>query len=185
MSKSVRLYHDYASPFSYLATTQIEGVCADRRAELIWHPMLLGAVFKQVQMENVPLLAMSPAKQRHYRQDIARYARYYGVPFAFPSRFPMRTVDALRLTLAVQAGSDDDAVRLTHRIYRAYWVEDRDIADRTVLAALLKELELAAEDALDQLDDPAIKQALFDNTAQAVEAGHHGWQCPTPCERNR
>ena len=35
---------------------------------------------------------MNPAKQRYYATDMARQAERIGVPFKFPSHFPLNTV---------------------------------------------------------------------------------------------
>ena len=37
---------------------------------------------------EVPLFTMPEAKQKHYREDMFRWASFTGVPFSFPSRFP-------------------------------------------------------------------------------------------------
>lgn len=171
---TVRLFHDFSSPFSYLASTQIESLCQRCSAQLVWHPMLLGALFKAVGTPNVPLLDMPPAKQQFARLDMQRFADYYGVPLRFPSRFPMRTVEALRLVIAAeQHASAASAVSMTHRLYRAYWAEDRDLADREVLIALCGDCGLDPA-LVDQSSAPEIKQSLFSNTEAAVDAGVFG-----------
>lgn len=45
MSKSVEFYFDFGSPTSYLAYTQLPGICAEFGAELVYRPVLLGGVF--------------------------------------------------------------------------------------------------------------------------------------------
>jgi 2-hydroxychromene-2-carboxylate isomerase len=111
-------FFDYSSPFAYLASTQVEAVAARAGAELVWRPFLLGALFKAIGTPNVPLFEMTPAKREYMARDIHRWAALYGVPFRFPSLFPMNTVRALRMTLQV-----DDVPRLMHPLYRAYWGE--------------------------------------------------------------
>ena len=46
MPKTLEFFFDYASPYSYLASTQVESVVRRTGAELRWRPFLLGAVFK-------------------------------------------------------------------------------------------------------------------------------------------
>lgn len=46
MSKTLEFFFDYASPYSYLASAQVEALAARTGAELRWRPFLLGAVFK-------------------------------------------------------------------------------------------------------------------------------------------
>jgi 2-hydroxychromene-2-carboxylate isomerase len=167
--RELTFYYDFSSPFSYLGATQVERVAAAHGARVRWRPFLLGALFKQIGTPEVPLLAASEPKRRYYLQDLQDWAAHWGVDFRWPSRFPMRSVAALRLALAV-----DEAARpaLSLRLYRAYWVEDRDLADPDVLRAVGAEagVEAAAvERAL--APDPAVKQALVDSTAEARAAG--------------
>ena len=55
------------------------------------------------------------------------WAAWWEVPCRWPSRFPMNTITALRMTLA----AGPDMARLAHALFAAYWVEDRDINDKT------------------------------------------------------
>ena len=84
--KHVDFYFDFSSPFSYLASTQIEAVAARHGAELGYRPFLLGALFKIIGAPDVPFLAMSEPKRRNFAQDLHRWADHWGVPFRFPSR---------------------------------------------------------------------------------------------------
>ncbi len=48
MSKQIEFFFDVGSPASYLAWTQLESIAQRHNAEIIWRPMLLGAVFQAV-----------------------------------------------------------------------------------------------------------------------------------------
>lgn len=163
-------YYDFSSPYSYLAATQIEAVARRAGAALRWRPMLLGAVFKQIGMADIPFYAMSEAKRRYSAGDMAMWAGYWGVPFRFSSHFPLRTVKALRLALA----AGDRIAPLSHALYRAAWVDDRDLGDDAVLRDALTEAGLDADALLARTADPEIKQALFSATSEAVERGVFG-----------
>jgi 2-hydroxychromene-2-carboxylate isomerase len=167
--REVTFYYDFSSPYSYLAATQIDAVAASVGGTVRWRPFLLGALFKQLGTPNVPLMAFPQAKQDWSRNDLYDWAGHWGVPFRWPSRFPMRTVTALRMALAV-----DDAARpdLSRRIYHAYWSEDRDINDPAVLAAIAGDAALVER----AQTDPALKQALIDST----EAAHAAGACGAP-----
>jgi len=161
--RKVEFWYDFSSPFSYLGSTQIERVAREAGAELIWRPMLLGALFKTIGTANVPLLNMSAAKRRYYARDLENWAAYWKAPFKFTTRFPMKTVTALRL--ALQAG--DRIADMTHALYRALWVDDRDISDEATLRDILSANNFDAEALLTGTRDPNIKQRLFDATSEA------------------
>lgn len=168
--RELLFYFDFSSPFTYLAATQIERVAAERGARLAWRPILLGGLFKEIGNPIVPIAEMSEARRRYLLRDMADWSAHWGVPFRFPSRFPMMTVTALRMTLA----AGPDLVRLAQAIFRAYWAEDRDINDKPTLAEIACSLGLDGAALVEATGDPAIKQRLSDNTAEAVRAGAYG-----------
>jgi 2-hydroxychromene-2-carboxylate isomerase len=159
----VEFWYDFSSPFAYLGSTQIERVAREAGAQLVWRPMLLGALFKTIGTANVPLLNMSEAKRRFYARDLTNWAAYWNVPFQFTTRFPMKTVTALRL--ALQAG--DRIADLSHALFRALWVDNRDINDEATLRELLTANDFDAEALLAGTRDPEIKKRLFDATSEA------------------
>jgi 2-hydroxychromene-2-carboxylate isomerase len=168
VTRTLDLYWDFSSPFSYLAATQAESLAARTGANLVWRPMLLGAVFKAIGQEQAPILSWGDAKRNYYFKDLVRWADLYGVPFQFPTRFPVLTLKALRTYLALPE-SRRGPFRV--RTFHAYWADDRDIADDAVLA------ELAGEDAsalAARLQSPEIKKALVDATQAAIDRGVFG-----------
>lgn len=166
----LELWYDFSSPFAYLGATQIEAVAARTGARLRWRPMLLGAVFKEIGTPNVPMLAVNANKQRYYSRELTYWASHWGVPFRFTSRFPMKTVTALRLALLA---GDDKIAPLSHALYRALWVEDRDLNDPSTLIEILEANGLPAS-LLERTREPAVKQWLIDNTSEAIAAGVFG-----------
>ena len=168
MTRTLDLYWDFSSPFSYLAATQAESLAARTGANLVWRPMLLGAVFKAIGQEQAPILSWGEAKRNYYFKDLVRWADLYGVPFQFPTRFPVLTLKALRTYLALPESRRGP---FRERTFHAYWADDRDIADDAVLA------ELAGEDAsalAARLQSPEIKKALVDATQAAIDRGVFG-----------
>ena len=168
--RTLHFWYDFSSPFAYLGSTQIEHIARRSGAELVWRPMLLGAVFKQVAMANVPLFAMVEAKRAYIRRDLDRWASYWGVPFSFATQFPQKTVTALRLALL----AGDRIAPLSHALFRAMWVEDGDLDDLETLAGILAAHGFDADHMLARTRDPAVKQKLIDNTAEAVACGVFG-----------
>ena len=161
MTSEVVFYYDFSSPYAYLGATQIERVAAAAGARVVWRPILLGALFNQIGTPNVPLNDFPGAKRAYMLRDLMHWASHWGVKLRWPSRFPMRTVAPLRLALAVEAAGGDIA-EVSRRLFAAYWVEDRDIADPQVLREF---------GALDAIEAPAIKAALRNNTDEAIAAG--------------
>jgi 2-hydroxychromene-2-carboxylate isomerase len=169
MTKHVlEIYWDFSSPFSYLGSTQAKALAERTGAELVWRPMLLGGLFKSIGQAEAPMLTWSQAKREYVLKDLSDWAAYWGVPFRFPSRFPMLSIKAMRTWLALPPERRDD---FRERTYRAYWAEDRDISDDAVLS------ELIGQDAptiLARTQTPEIKQELIEATRRAEAAGVFG-----------
>jgi 2-hydroxychromene-2-carboxylate isomerase len=168
---AVDVYFDYSSPFAYLGCHRAEQLLGDHAR---WHPMLLGAVFKQVGTADVPLFLQSQAKRQHTAKDLERQALQAGAPYRFPSRFPMRTVLALRVTIAAGAHAPGGPRRLIHALFRAYWAEDRDILDPAEIARICNEQGLEGEALVAAANEQSAKDELFASTSAAIEAGVFG-----------
>lgn len=161
--RTVRFLYDFSSPFAYLASTQIDRVAAEHDAVVEPWPMLLGALFRDIGTPDVPLFEMTPARQRWIMQDLEDHATWWGVPFRFPSRFPLRTIAPLRVALV------EPAVRPA--LFTAAWAHDRDIGDEAVLISVLDEAGFHGAALLDATRDPAVKARLIGNGAAARDAG--------------
>ncbi len=168
MAHTLEIYWDFSSPFSYLGATQAEAVAARTGANLVWRPMLLGGVFKAIGQVTVPMQTWSAAKQQYTLKDMTDWATYWDVPFKFPSRFPTNSLKAMRAYLALPEERRKD---YRERVYRAYWAEDRDIADDSVLSEIIG---ADAVEVLARAQSPEVKQSLIDATQRAVEAGVFG-----------
>jgi 2-hydroxychromene-2-carboxylate isomerase len=169
--KTVDFYYDFSCPFAYIGSTQIATICERHGAQLELRPVLLGGVFRHWETPQAPSGGMPAPKARHNVQDMHRWARYYNTPFELPARHPMRTVEALRMLLVSPKAH---WWGLTCAIYRAYWVDGRDITDRGVLAAIAGEQGLQTDQLLEQLDDPAVKAELRERTEEAIGRGVFG-----------
>ena len=159
--KTVEWYHDFSSPFSYLASTQISKIEERYNIKFQPKPILLGALFRTIGTPNVPMLAMSPPKQRYMLKDLHDWANLWSVPFGFPAHFPVRSVLPLRLSIL-----DPSLIPV---FYRAMWAEGKNIGDEDVVREILKQEGKDAESLFSQIS--AAKVTLFENTKEAAEKG--------------
>lgn len=166
------VYFDIASPFSYLALTQLTALAASGAA-LRLVPILLGALFRDIGQANVPLFAFPPPKTRYVGLEMPRWARWWGVPFVAPVKFPQRTIAAQRLAILAADEGIDAGIRLAHALGRAMWAEQRDLEDDATLRAIVA-AEGFPPDWVDRTQDPAVKARLAANTAAAKDASVFG-----------
>lgn len=172
-TKTLDVYFDVSSPFAYLGLTQLPALARTSGVTPRLVPILLGALFKDLHQANVPWFAMPIAKQRYVGVEMARWARWWGQPFVFPSKFPQRTVNAQRLAILAADQSFDDGVRLATALGRAMWAEQRDLEDTATLAQILDETGMPRS-WIERTSEPAIKARLAENTAAAQAAGVFG-----------
>ena len=168
MTHTIEIFWDFSSPYSYLGSTQADALAKRTGSTLVWKPMLLGGVFKSIGQVEAPVLTWAESKRDHTFKDLHRWAEHFGVPFEFPSRFPMFTLKSMRVYLALPEERRKD---FREKTYRAYWAEDRDIGDDATLRELIG---VGADAILAQTQDPAVKQALIDATNEAVKRGVFG-----------
>ncbi len=168
------VYFDVASPFAYLGLTQLPQLADKCGTVPRLQPILLGALFRDIGQVDVPLHAMPAPKQRYTLLEMQRWARWWGVPFAMPAKFPQRTVTAQRLCLlAADERGFADGIRLAIALGRAMWAEQRDLEDDATLAGVLADAGLPAE-WLARTREPEVKAALVARTAAAQAAGVFG-----------
>ena len=163
---SVEVFHDFASPFSYLGCQHVARLLAERGAEVVWKPMLLGALFKSLKGPMVPLFEMNAAKRTYMGKDLLDWSSYWKVPFGFPKAFPMNTVTALRLAIIKPD--------LTLPLYRAAWAEGHDLGDPQVLHTVVSQNGYDAAALLVETQNDQVKAILRANTQEAEDRGAFG-----------
>ncbi|AZD09575.1 2-hydroxychromene-2-carboxylate isomerase family protein [Pseudomonas chlororaphis] len=171
MSKTVEFFFDLGSPTSYLAYTQLSKICAQTGSQLIYQPMLLGGVFKVT--GNASPISI-PAKGRYMLQDLARYAKRYEVPLAFNPHFPINTLLLMRAVTGMQLRHPQSFIAFIDCLFRALWVEKRNLNDQATVAAVLSEGGFDPQEVLALTNDEEIKNALKDKTEQALQRGVFG-----------
>ncbi len=169
--RAVEYFFDVGSPTSYLAWTQLPKIAAEIGATIAWRPMLLGGVFKAT--GNASPVTV-PAKGRWMNDDIKRWARRHGVPFAFNPHFPINTLTLMRGATGLQMRRPADFLRYLDVVERAMWEVPKNLGDPAVLAATLTESGFDAGEFTALVADPEVKARLVATTEEAVARGVFG-----------
>ena len=169
--KPIDFYFDFSSPYGYLASQKIEALAQRHGRTVDWHPMLLGVVFKQT---GAAPLTEVPVKGPYSKHDFFRSARFHGVEFNMPPVFPIPAQAPSRVVLWAKQKSPGDGARLAKALYRAFFVDGRDISKPDVAAEVAGEQGFDAAQARAAVDDPAIKDALKREVDGAIGAGVFG-----------
>jgi 2-hydroxychromene-2-carboxylate isomerase len=165
----VEFFYDFSSPYSYLASTQMEGLEKRTGAAVIWRPFALGFVFKET---GNAMTASIPAKGKYMIADLKRWAEFYGIPLQWPSVFPLKSTPALRAALAAEELGK--LRELSRAFFHTYWVENQDPTQPEKIKELAGKLGLPAEKILARAEEQEIKDKLRANTAEAIQRGAFG-----------
>ncbi|NWD75443.1 2-hydroxychromene-2-carboxylate isomerase [Pseudomonas gingeri] len=171
MKKTVEFYFDLGSPAAYLAFTQLPQLCEQTDSHLVYQPMLLGGIFKATGNASP---AEIPAKGRYMIQDLTRHARRYGVAFRYNPYFPINTLLLMRATTGMQLRHPERFVEFVDVLYRALWVDGRNMNDPATVAQVLGENAFEPQQILALTQDEEVKAALKAKTEQALERGVFG-----------
>lgn len=169
MARTLEFYFDYGSPYSYLADTQVEAIARRAGATLQRKPMLLGGVFKATGNASPMTVAL---KSKWSAFDMPMWARHYGVPFQRNPFFPVNTLALMRGAAAAQI--DGLFERYHPAIYKAMWVDGRNLNDINEIAAVLVAAGLDATKFGKRIQDQDVKDRLKATTDEAVARGVFG-----------
>jgi 2-hydroxychromene-2-carboxylate isomerase len=100
------------------------------------------------------------------------WARHYGVPFKSNPFFPINTLGLMRGAAAAQI--DGTIERYHPAIYKAMWVDGRNLNDMAEVAAVLGEAGLDARKLGSRIQDQDVKDRLKATTDEAVARGVFG-----------
>lgn len=172
MPAPLDFYFDFSSPYGYFCSTAIDALGARHGREVIWHPILLGVIFKSTGARALPTL---PIKGPYALKDIARTARFHGIGYRQPTTLPIATVNAARAFYwAQEAHGVSRAKALAHALFKGYFVEDRNVGEVAVIAELAQGLDLDPQAMVEGLQAPSIKDRLRLETEDALARGVFG-----------
>ena len=160
---------DIVCPYAYLGSTQIESLTQKHDAALKWEPVLLGGILKGIGRDPFFTTKMPEAKMRHNFNDMMRWADHFDVPLKIHPRHPVRTVTVMRSLLVA-----DTPTAMIHALYRAYWIDNRNLDQPEVLAEVLDEAGYNGSAIVAETQNPVIKQGLIDRTQRAIDRGVFG-----------
>lgn len=170
MPATLHFWFDFASTYSYLSAMRVEREAARRGVRVEWQPFLLGPIFAEQGWTTSPF-NIYPTKGRYMWRDMERLCALRGLPLTRPDPFPQNSLKAARLALALPDSGPRAA--FARAVFSAEFGDGRNISDDTVLQDALSQAG-AAPEMLDQLSDPAIKAALFEQVDRAKALGLFG-----------
>jgi 2-hydroxychromene-2-carboxylate isomerase len=171
MASNIDFYFDFSSPYGYFAAEQIDALAAKYQREVDWHPVLLGVIFKATGMTP---LTQIPLKRDYSWRDWARISRLTGIPFKAPSVHPIAAQHPSRAVLFVARSNEAQAKVLARALYRAFFVDDKNIGEVEVVCQVATSLGMDATALLEGMNAPAVKDQLRHEVGAAEARGVFG-----------
>lgn len=168
MSKRVRLFFSFRSPYSYLGAPRIFSLPEKYDIDLEWHgvpPMV---------NRGVPL---SPAKAMYILRDAQRVAKRLGMPFQFPNPDPLEHAHAL-LRGAEYANDKGRVAPWVVGLARAIWGDQRDYTDGSVMREITESAGLDLEGILAAIKGSEEYDIRIEANVDLLEEVGH-WGVPT------
>jgi 2-hydroxychromene-2-carboxylate isomerase len=167
---AVDFWYEFASTYSYLAAERIEGAARVAGVTVRWRPFLLGPIFAAQGWATSPF-NLYPAKGANMWRDMQRQAAKYLLLWNKPTVLPRNGLHAARVALI---GAEDGWIaNFSRAVFRANFVEDRDIGDPTVVADIVQRLGLPSS-VLERATSPENKARLKTQTDDAIARGIYG-----------
>lgn len=155
-------YFDFVSPYAYLQLMQFGRL--PENLEIRYRPVLFAGLLKhwgQKGPAEIPGKRLQTYRECQWRADRA------GIPFKFPDQHPFNPLRALRLCIALGA---EPAV--VGAIFAFIFADGRGVQSEDDWEALT--LRLGVDDADALIADPQVKDALRENTEEALRRGVYG-----------
>lgn len=172
MKPAIDFYFDFSSPYSYIASEWVEAVAARHGRAVEWHAILLGVTFQAAELKSP---VSHPIKREYSIRDFGRSARFAGLPYVLPAKFPISTQNAARIFWWLHdTQSPQRAAAWAHTGLRAYFTRGVDLSDVAALGALAAEDGLNAAAAQDAYTDLLWKDRLKRENEAAIAAGVFG-----------
>ncbi len=159
----LHFFFNFRSPYCYLVSKRVFDVIDGYRVELDWRPLggWSGRSPPERAKKKIPLT----------RQDVARWARRYGIPLNPPPNTTEPTLAALGSLLAEERGVLREWIV---EVMRAEWAEGKDIGQAEVLFAVGDDVGLPSADLSRAFESAAYRERLDENATFAEKLGVMG-----------
>ncbi len=168
---AIDFYFDFSSPYSYVASEWIEALAARHGRTVDWKAILLGVTFLAAELKSP---VSHPIKREYSILDFERSARFAGVPFRLPAKFPIPTQNAARVFWWLHAQDAGRAASWARHGLRACFTRGVDLSDPARLKELAADFGLEAAEAEAVWSDPRWKARLKEACDDAVAKGVFG-----------
>jgi 2-hydroxychromene-2-carboxylate isomerase len=174
----IEFFFDCSSPYTYLAFENIQPLAKEFGAEIVWRPILVGAVFNSVNpgVEFFKAIERGSLPQRkvdYMLKDFADRSRAAGIDIHFPPPgHPVNSVKVMRGCLVLEP--QGKLIPFARAAFKAYFTDGKLISDDAVIAEVCREVDVDPAWLLARQAEPAAKDALRANVDEVIARGGYG-----------
>jgi 2-hydroxychromene-2-carboxylate isomerase len=174
MPLHIDYYVSLNSPWTHLGADRIEAMAAAANASMRIYPVDFGTVFAA--SGGLPLPRRSAQRQAYRLQELARWRDHLGIPIHVqPEFFPANDLPSGCCVIALrETVGDQPAIKLAHRVLKAVWQEQKNPGDPAVLAELITEIGLDADQLMQLASDPKWAERRAADAQAALNKGVFG-----------
>jgi len=179
VAKIIDYYFSPMSPWTFLGHGRFTEIARKRGASIVPKPVDYGRIFPL--SGGVPVAKRAAQRQAYRLVELDRWSKHLGVTINIqPKYFPY---DAKLATLTIVAAGDaDKSMKLAAAFLRGCWTEERNMADETEIAAVIRGAGLNSGELLKQAKAPETAAQYEAYTDEAIARQVFG--APTYVYRN-
>jgi 2-hydroxychromene-2-carboxylate isomerase len=179
VAKIIDYYFSPMSPWTFLGHGRFTEIARKRGASIVPKPVDYGRIFPL--SGGVPVAKRAAQRQAYRLVELERWSKHLGVTMNIqPKYFPY---DATLATLTIVAAGDaDKSMKLAAAFLRGCWTEERNMADETEIAAVIRGAGLNSGELLKQAKAPETAAQYEAYTDEAIARQVFG--APTYVYRN-
>mgnify|MGYP000123774646 CR=1 FL=1 len=172
---TVECFFDCSSPWTYMGFERLIKLKARSAFDIEWRPILVGGVFNSV---NQGLYAARESmfenerRMSYFMKDLQDWADYCEIDIGWPSFHPVNSVKAMRGCFV--AMESDLLMPYCTAVFEAYWGQQADISNDSVLASINEKVGIENKQFFDKISDPHYKAKLRATTDELIERGGYG-----------
>jgi len=179
VAKIIDYYFSPMSPWTFLGHGRFTEIARKRGASIVPKPVDYGRIFPL--SGGVPVAKRAAQRQAYRLVELERWSKHLGVTMNIqPKYFPY---DAKLATLTIVAAGDaDKSMKLAAAFLRGCWTEERNMADETEIAAVIRGAGLNSGELIKQAKAPETTAQYEAYTDEAIARQVFG--APTYVYRN-
>jgi len=168
LSEQPVFYYDVSSPYAYLAACRVDDVLPARPE---WRPIAFGVI---VQATGKVPWSFKEDRDENFNEIATRAAERGLPPVKYPHGWPVETYSLTPLRAAMLAADQEQLRALSHRLFKAMFVDGRHLADTDAVLDAAEQAGMDREEVRHGVGRAEVKDQLRRQTEDAQAEGVTG-----------